>query len=202
MDIGPLISFSAGIASVISPCVLPLIPVVVGHSLLRRTPYQTLSFVGGFFLVFTLIIMFTALFTAAVNYYLFYFKVAAAIIIIAIGIFLIIYKNALQVSYIPQYRNTVLGSFLMGFLTSLAWSPCYGSYLIALIAYSASKGDIIYSTLNLIFFTAGFSFTIFIIAILASRVDLNRLTNFLRWIRIISGVIISIAGIYMLFTLL
>jgi len=46
-----LISFSAGIVSVLSPCVLPLIPIVVGHSLLRKEPSYTISFVGGIFFV-------------------------------------------------------------------------------------------------------------------------------------------------------
>jgi cytochrome c-type biogenesis protein len=199
MNIGPLISFFAGAASVLSPCVIPLIPIVVGYALLEKKISQIISFVIGFFLVFTIIIILTALFTAAINFYLYYFRIAAAIIIILIGIYFILNKKTFSFSYKPvEHGNKNVQSFLMGFLTSLAWSPCYGSYLIAIIAYSASSGNAVYSMLNLILFAAGFSFTIFIIALIISKINLNRLIEYSNYIRIISGVIILVAGIYML----
>lgn len=199
MNIGPLISFFAGAASVLSPCVIPLIPIVVGYTLLEKKISQIISFVIGFFLVFTIIIILTALFTAAINFYLYYFRIAAAIIIILIGIYFILNKKTFSFSYKPvEHGNKNVQSFLMGFLTSLAWSPCYGSYLIVIIAYSASSGNAVYSMLNLILFAAGFSFTIFIIALIISKINLNRLIKYSNYMRIISGVIILAAGIYML----
>jgi cytochrome c-type biogenesis protein len=156
----------------------------------------------GFFLVFTIIIVLTALFTTAVNFYLYYFRIVAAIIIILIGIYFILNKKVFSFSYKPiEHENRNVQSFLMGFLTSLAWSPCYGSYLIAIIAYSVSSGDAIYSMLNLILFAAGFSLTIFIIALMVSKINLDRLLKYSNYIRIISGVIIMAAGIYMLLLL-
>ncbi|MEN4017388.1 MAG: cytochrome c biogenesis CcdA family protein [Methanobacterium sp.] len=199
MDIGPLISFFAGIASVLSPCVIPLIPVVIGYSLLEKKTSQIIAFVLGFFLIFTVIIFLTAVFTAAVNFYLYYFRVLAAIIIILIGIYFILNKKFFNISYEPvKHGNKDVQSFLMGFLTSLAWSPCYSSYLIAIIAYSASSGDILYSSMNLTLFAAGFSLTLFIISLLASKINLSRLIEYSNYIRIVSGLIILIAGIYML----
>ncbi|MGZ7070184.1 MAG: cytochrome c biogenesis CcdA family protein [Methanobacterium sp.] len=198
MDIAPLFSFFAGIASVLSPCVLPLIPIVVGYSLLESKTSQIVSFGIGFFLVFTVIIFLTAIFTAAINAYLYYFRVLAAIIIILIGIYFILNKRVFTFSYKPvKHENRIIQSFLMGFLTSLAWSPCYGSYLIAIIAYSASSGNIIYSMLNLILFASGFSLTIFIVALAASKINLGALIKYSDHIRIISGVIILAAGLYM-----
>jgi len=203
MNIGPLISFFAGMASVLSPCVLPLIPIIIGYSLLKQKSSQIISFVLGFFLVFSLIIALTVIFTAAINYYLYYFRFIAAIIIILIGIFFILDKNTFKISYKPvQHTNKNIQSFLMGFLTSLAWSPCYGSYLIAIIAYSASTGNVIYSALNILLFSAGFSLTIFIIALSVSQINLRKLIKYSDHIRVISGFIIIFAGIYMLYTLL
>jgi len=197
MDIGPLISFFAGVASVLSPCVIPLIPVVIGYSLLEKKTSQT--FALGFFSVFTAIIFLTAVFTAAINFYLYYFRVAAAIIIILAGIYFILNKKSFNISYKPlKHRNKGVQSFLMGFITSMAWSPCYSPYLIAIIAYSASSGDVVYSTLNLVIYAAGFSFTIFIISLQASKINLSRLIRYSKYIRIVSGLITLIAGIYML----
>lgn len=203
MEIGLFISFFAGIASVLSPCVLPLIPIIVGYSLLEKNLSRVIFFSFGFFLVFSIIIMLTALFTVAVNYYLYYFRLIAAIIIILIGIYFILNKKAFNFSYKPlKHGNRNVQSFLMGFLTSLAWSPCYGSYLVAIIAYSASSGNFILSIFNLISFAAGFSLTIFLVALLASRINLNRLINYSNYVRIISGIIILVAGLYMLLLLI
>lgn len=197
MGIGLLISFFAGIASVLSPCVIPLIPVIIGYSLLEKKTSHI--FVLGFFSVFTVIIFLTAVLTAAVNFYLYYFRVAAAIIIILTGIYFILNKKFFNISYKPvKHGNKGVQSFLMGFITSLAWSPCYSPYLIAIIAYSASSGDVVYSTLNLVIFAAGFSLTIFIISLLASKINLSRLIKYSNYIRIVSGLIILIAGSYML----
>jgi len=203
MNIGLLLSFLAGIASVISPCVLPLIPIVIGYSMLNKRTSEISFFVIGFFSIFMLIILLTAVFTASINYYLYYFRITAAILIIAIGIFFILDKSAFKLSYRPiKHKNAVLESFSMGVLTSLAWAPCYGAYLIAVITYSASTGDFIYSAFNMMIYTAGFSLTIFIIAFLASKINITGLIKYSKWVRVISGVIILIAGIYMLFGLI
>ncbi|MEN4006538.1 MAG: cytochrome c biogenesis CcdA family protein [Methanobacteriaceae archaeon] len=199
MDISPLISFFAGIASVLSPCIIPLIPVVIGYSLLEKKTSQIIAFALGFFSIFTLIIFFTAIFTAAVNFYLYYFRILAAIIMILTGIYFILNKKFFNISYKPvKHGNKDVQSFIMGFLTSLAWLPCYSSYLIAIIAYSAFSGDILYSSMNLILFAGGFSLTIFVISLLTSKINLSRLTEYSNYIRPVSGLIILIAGSYML----
>lgn len=198
MNVGFLFSFAAGLVSVISPCVLPLIPIVVGHSLLRGKTRDAVAFIIGFFLVFAIVTVLTVMFTAAINHYLLYFRVVAAVLIIALGIFFIANKNVFQYSYTPKYRNETLGSFFVGFLTCLAWSPCYGPYIVVLAAYSASIGNWIYSAVNMMLFAAGFSVTLFAIALLASKINFERVMKYSDWIRTFSGIIIIIAGIYML----
>lgn len=202
MNVSFLISFSTGIVSVLSPCVLPLIPLVVGHSLLRKEISQTLSFIFGFFLIFMVVTALTVLFTAAINYYLFYFRIAAALILIGVGIFFIIDKNILKFSYTPKHNSKNTGSFMLGLLTCLAWSPCYGPYLIAIVAYSASTGSLLYSTINTALFAAGFSLTLLIIGIFASKLNIEGMIRYSDGIRVGSGIIIFTAGLYLLLNLL
>jgi cytochrome c-type biogenesis protein len=198
MDVGFLFSFSAGLLSVVSPCVLPLIPIVIGHSLLRGKIRDVLAFITGFFLVFAIITVLTVIFTAAINYYLLYFRIVAAIFIIVLGIIFIANKNVLRFSFNSTFRNETMGSFLVGFLTCLAWSPCYGPYIFAVAAYSASTGNWIFSAINMMLFAAGFSVALLTIALLASKINIERIMKYSDWIRIISGFIIVIAGIYLL----
>jgi cytochrome c-type biogenesis protein len=198
MNIGFLFSFSVGLVSVISPCILPLIPIVVGHSLLRGKISDITAFIIGFFLVFAIITVLTVIFTAAINYYLLYFRVIAAILIILLGIFFITNKNVFHYSITSRYINETMGSFLVGFLTCLAWSPCYGPYLMTVAAYSASTGNWIYSAINMMLFAAGFSVTLFVMAFLASKINFEKIMKYSDGVRKFSGIIIIIAGVYML----
>lgn len=205
METGFLISFLAGMASIISPCVLPLIPIVVGFSLLKRKNTEIVAFGLGFFLLFAIITIFTAIFTAAINYYLLYFRIAAALILVMIGVLFIVNKRLFNISTpsisnsnTPDSQKGILGSFLMGFLTCLAWSPCFGPYVVAVATYSASTGNIGYSIINMAIFAGGFSLTILIMAFLMSRIDFKAIIKYSDWVRIISGVIIALAGLYML----
>ena len=202
METSFLLSFLAGMASIISPCVLPLIPVIVGFSILKRTTPEIITFSLGFFLLFAVITTLTTIFTAAINYYLLYFRITAALILVAIGVLFIANKKLFNISTstISESSNLdkgVLGSFLMGFLTCLAWAPCFGPYVVAIATYSASTGDINFSIINMAIFAGGFSLTILIMAFLTSKIDLKPLIEYSDWIRITSGAIIALAGLYM-----
>lgn len=192
-----VLSFFYGILSAFSPCILPIIPIFVGHSLLNRTRDVT-AFIIGFFLIFTIITILTVIFTAAINYYLNYFKIFAAILIIIIGIFFIVNKNIFNYSHTIKHKNVMLESFLFGFLTSLAWFPCISPYMMTVIALSASTGNWILSTVNMILYYAGFSFILVLIAILASKIKFEKLIKHTGEIRIFSGILIIIAGVYLL----
>lgn len=210
METGYFLSFLAGMASIISPCVLPLIPVIVGFSLLNRNNREIVSFTLGFFLLFAIIASLTAVLTAAINYYILYFRMAAALILVVIGILFIVNKNLFNFSSISSTnisagensKKGVVGSFVLGFLTCLAWAPCFGPYVVAVATYSASTGDIGYSIINMAVFAGGFSLTILLMAFLMSKIDFKSIITYSDWIRIISGAIIAIAGLYMLISFL
>jgi cytochrome c biogenesis protein CcdA len=196
------LSFLAGMASLISPCVLPIIPVLVSYSLLKRSIWDVILFSLGFFLFFAVLTILTVVFTASINYYLYYFRIGAGLILIAVGIFLIFNQKLLSFSKTSKIGKGLIGSFLFGLFTCMAWSPCFGPYIFAVAVYSLSTGNIFYSAVNMILFAGGFSFTIFILALLSSKIDFQALLKYTDWIRIFSGLIIAIAGFYMLWILI
>lgn len=198
MYLGYLASLTAGVLSVVSPCVIPLIPIVVGHSLLNRDYKEILFFTAGFFLVFVILTILTGMFTLAIAHYLLYFRVLAAVLIIFMGIIFLLNKNMFKFSYNFKNKNKRFESLIAGILTCIAWSPCYGPYIIAVAAYSASTGNWFYSVLNMIIYASGFSFTIFILALLTSRINLGGLMKHYDTLRMVSGAMIIIAGIYLL----
>ncbi|EKQ54532.1 MAG: cytochrome c biogenesis protein [Methanobacterium sp. Maddingley MBC34] len=198
MDLAFLLSFLAGAASLMSPCVLKLLPVVVGHSLVKGKFKEILAFTLGFFVVFSIISILTVIFTAAINYYLFYFRIIAAILLIILGVYFVLNKNIFKITNPEKFGNNAFGSFLFGFFTCLAWSPCFGAYVVAVATYSASTGNLFYSAMNMLLFSAGFSLTILVMALLTSKLNIKRLSKYSGTIRVFSGLIIIFAGVYML----
>lgn len=195
-----LISFSAGMVSVLSPCVLPLIPVVVGHSILRKDKSDTISFVLGFFTLFASITVLTVLFTAAIYHYLFYFRILASTFLIILGVLLILKPNIFKIGLFTPVDRKISSSFILGFITCLAWSPCFGPYLVVIAAYSVLTGDIISSIFNMLLYSMGFSINILILAFVLSKINLERIIKYSSRINIVAGFIIIIAGVYMLLT--
>lgn len=123
----------------------------------------------------------------------------AAIAIMGLGVLILLNKNLFNFSIaIDSNKKGIFGSFIWGLLTSVAWAPCYGYYLIALIAYSVSSGNTAYSAINIILYTLGFSLSIFSLGMLISKVNIEKLIKRAELTRKLSGILIIVAGIYML----
>ena len=86
MEIMPFISFFTGVISILSPCIIPTIPIIVGFSLKAKSKAEILSFILGLFSIFTIIIFMTGFFTAILYKYIVYVRVIAAILLLIIGI--------------------------------------------------------------------------------------------------------------------
>lgn len=170
--------------------------------MLKRSNGNVIFFSLGFFLFFTILTIMTVVVTASINYYLYYFRIAAALILITVGILLMINQKVLRFSKTFKIGKGLIGSFLFGFFTCMAWSPCFGPYIFAVAVYSLSTGNIIYSVINMVLFAGGFSFTLFILSLLSSKIDFQTLFKYSEQIRILSGLIITISGFYMLWILI
>jgi cytochrome c-type biogenesis protein len=145
------LGFLAGVVSILSPCVLPLVPIVVG------TAVATHRF-GAFALALGLAVSFTAvgLFVATVGFAIGldaeWFLRSAAVLLLAFGVLLL--SNALQRRFatattsLGSFGNTLLarlrveglgGQLLVGSLLGFVWAPCVGPTLGA-AATLASQG--------------------------------------------------------------
>ena len=153
-------SLAAGVASFLSPCVLPLVPGYVsfmsGLSLeelatdakpgevLRHAGWESLFFVLGFSVVFTAL---GATASAAGAFLIAHLpvvtKIAGAVIVVfglhMTGAFTIpllyIHKRADTAAFKPGYA----GSFLMGLAFACGWTPCIGPILSGILALAATR---------------------------------------------------------------
>src|SRR4051812_8929860 len=84
-----LLAFLAGLLSILSPCVLPLVPIVLGAAASAH-PRGALALAAGLALSFTGIGLFIALAGAGLGLDAGVFRFVAAIIMLAIGVVLLV----------------------------------------------------------------------------------------------------------------
>lgn len=196
MEILPLISFTTGVISILSPCILPILPVFVGVSLKSKTKMELASFIGGLMTVFIIIIFLTGFFTIIVYTFIAPIRLISAILLLIIGI-LMLFDYQIAFKALPHSASN--SNYLMGLLTSVAWAPCYTGYLISLITLLVSSGDPSYAVLNIIIYCIGFALTLFALSYIVSRIDLEKLITKTRNIPKIFAVLVIFGALYLLF---
>jgi cytochrome c-type biogenesis protein len=142
MTIGSLVlAFIAGVLSILSPCVLPIIPVVLGAAASHHK-LGPVALASGLSISFVSIGLFVATIGHLVGLNEDVFRYVAALLIIAIGAVLLLpaLQTRLAVASGPianwtdqRFGNSrgsdLLGQFWIGVLLGAVWSPCVGPTL-------------------------------------------------------------------------
>jgi cytochrome c-type biogenesis protein len=171
-SVGILAAAFAGLVSFLSPCVLPLVPgylsAVAGvapgdleHSSARRVLGPSLLFVASFSAVF--IIVFGLPATAIgnlLNDHRETFETVAGILIIVLGLFFVLSSRitALNREWHVQglmSRAGKGGPVVAGVAFAVAWTPCIGPTLGAIITLAAASGSEGHAVLLLAVYSAG-----------------------------------------------
>lgn len=146
------LSFAAGGLSTLSPCVLPLLPILLGTAAIAHR-LGPLALAAGLMLSFTAVGVFVASLGVAIGLDQGLFRDAAAVILLGFGIVLqssrLQEKFAMATSGVSGSGQAVLarltldglgGQFILGVLLGVVWSPCVGPTLGAAITL-ASQGQ-------------------------------------------------------------
>ena len=153
MPLGTLgLAFLAGILSVLSPCVLPLVPIVLGTAASEHR-LGPLALAGGLAISFTTIGLFVATIGFAMGLDSDLFRTVSAILLIGVGLLLLVPRLQEQFAvaagpvsqwaggYLDNFAATGLaGQFGLGLLLGAVWSPCVGPTLGA-ASLLAAKGE-------------------------------------------------------------
>ena len=196
MEVLPLISFTTGVISILSPCILPILPIFVSVSLKSKSKRELFSFIGGLLTIFIVIIFLTGFFTSLLYAYITPIRIISAFILLIIGI-LMLFDYQFTFKTINPNKNT--SSYMMGVLTSVAWAPCYSGYLISLITLLISSNDPAYAVLNIIIYSLGFALTLLVLSYFISRINLERLISRTKYVPKIFAGLVIMGALYLLF---
>ncbi len=185
-DVNVFVAFAAGIFSFLSPCVLPLIPsylsFISGVSLEDMRHEQTLkrvrarvvlnsvAFIAGFSLVFISLGVSASFLGSLFFSYRNSIRIVGGLFILLVGLYLI---GLLRIPALERYLQFnlkdkpagYLGSVLVGITFAVAWTPCVGPILGAILALAGTSGEIGRGTLLLSTYAAGLGLPFFLSAV-------------------------------------
>ena len=164
---GLLLSFVAGVLSILSPCVLPLLPIVLGAAASEQK-WGPAALAAGLSISFVAIGLFVATIGFSIGLDADVFRSVAAAFMIAIGIVLMVprLQTGLAVAGGPianwaDKRRSGLdsgglgGQFAVGVLLGAVWSPCVGPTLGAASLLAAQGRDLGQVALTMFVFGLG-----------------------------------------------
>lgn len=159
------ITFVEGLASFISPCVLPIIPIYISYfgaesKSTKRALINSLGFVSGFSIIFILMGVFASTFGKFIHEYSNYMNIIFGIFLIIIGLN---YMGVIFIKFLNKTRQmeskkenlTFITSVLFGIIFSLSWTPCVGAFLSSALMLASTTGSILKGTILLILYSLG-----------------------------------------------
>lgn len=161
------LSFLAGVLSILSPCVLPLLPIILGTA---QSEHQLgpVALAAGLALSFTTIGLFVATIGFAIGLDTDVFRAISAFFLIAIGIVLLVPRLQQQFavatgpvgSWVDERfggfsATSLWGQFGLGVLLGAVWAPCVGPTLGAASILAAKGEDLGQVALTMLVFGIG-----------------------------------------------
>lgn len=160
-----VITFIEGIASFISPCVLPVIPIYISYfaaesKSMKKSIINSLGFICGFSIIFILLGVFAGTFGKFVHHYTSYINIIFGLFLIAvglnyIGVIFIKFLNKTKGSNQDKRNLTFITSVLFGIIFSLSWTPCVGAFLSSALIMASTTGSVLKGASLLLIYSLG-----------------------------------------------
>jgi cytochrome c-type biogenesis protein len=216
------IAFLAGLASFLSPCVLPLATIYVAQ-LVGQSVYQSSSdqedrparlttflhaliFVSGFTLAFIALGATASTLGAFLRFHQFLLRQIAGIVLIIIGLHLTgLFKLPFlywqkRFEFRPN-RPSYPASFVIGLVFAIGWTPCVGLILGPILVLAANTTTLRQGVFLLLTYSLGLG-----VPFLLLGLGLDRFSKILQWLKphagkieIGTGVIMILMGIMIYF---
>ncbi|HVB81540.1 MAG TPA: cytochrome c biogenesis CcdA family protein [Candidatus Binataceae bacterium] len=170
MALGSVVfAFGAGVLSSLSPCVLPILPIVFGAAMARHR-WGPAVLAAGVALSFTGIGLFVATIGFSLGLDAGFFRPIAAVILIGFGLVMLLPRlqdrYALTAGRFSAWIGPVTnrfaveglrGQFLLGLTLGIVWSPCVGPTLGAASVLAAQGRELAQVALTMLAFGVGAS---------------------------------------------
>ncbi|MDA1316715.1 MAG: cytochrome c biogenesis protein DipZ [bacterium] len=203
-----LFAFIAGIVTVLSPCILPVLPIVLSSSLGGHTnPRRPVGVVIGFIGSFTFFTLFLSLIVQATGVSADALRFLSIVVIALFGVSLLVpqFQVLLELlaskltSKVSQNntRGGLGGGILLGISLGLLWTPCVGPILAAVISLAISGTVTFSAALITLSYALGTAIPLFFIMRGGQSFTRNN-----RWLVTKAALIQKVFGVIMILTAL
>lgn len=211
MDI--VFGYIAGLLTLLNPCVLPVLPVIL-ITALNTHRFGTLYLCAGLCTTFVIVGMFVASLGPALSIDDIIISRVASFIMIGFGIVLLVpafgqrfaivangASNTLQMKTASYDGQGLTGQFVTGALLGAVWTPCIGPTLGGAIALASSGNDLYWAALIMLAFAFGVSTVILLLGALSREAlmrNRERMQTLSQMARPIMGGLLIFVGVFLL----
>jgi cytochrome c-type biogenesis protein len=203
--ISPLTAFGAGILSVSSPCILPLLPAVLATSA-GKDKLRPLAIVLGVSISFITMGVVTSAFGAVFHTHIGEMKILAEVLILLMGFALLLDLSLFNsFSKFPllagMNEQGPVSGFLLGLSLGVLWIPCVGPILGSILTLVALDGNTINGALTLSVYSLGFAIPMLILAYSAqlSSSKMRLISKYDAVIKKGGGIVLILFGLWMIY---
>lgn len=207
------LAFIAGVLTILSPCVLPLVPLALGAAASEHR-LGPLALVGGLTLSFVAVGLFVATVGFAIGLDADVFRAVAAVLMIAFGLILLVpaaqARFAVAAGPVGNWagerldtvsRAGLTGQFLVGLLLGAVWAPCVGPTLGATSVLAARGENLGSVALTMVVFGVGTATPLLLLGMLSREALVRWRTRLMetgRGAKMALGLLLLIIGVAVL----
>ena len=217
-EVSIIISFTAGVLTFLSPCILPLFPsyitYITGKSfddiknqgpssdIKKITALNSFFFILGFSVIFMLLgvtFMYLGSFFGIKRLWL---QRAGGILVILFGLHI---SGVLNIKFLnrekkPAYKSKkpgYFGSLLIGMAFAVGWTPCVGPILSSILMYAATLESLPRAIVLLLSYSLGLGVPFFLASLAINQFlfIFNRFKGFVKFMPLVTGIFLILIGV-------
>jgi len=215
-EVSTTMAFIAGLLSFFSPCILPLVPAYIMYisgygdessdptrqMMMRRTLFFILGFTTIFMIMGTSASVLGQFFIKHRSV----FSKVSGIVIILFGLNMVgilkagVLKKENRMQFPINIRGNG-GAYIMGIAFAAGWTPCFGPVLASILIYAGTSETVGQGVYLLGIYSFGMAIPFMLSAMFMNGFNrlLDRLENGAKWFPTITGIILIVFGLLILF---
>ncbi len=207
-----ILTFLEGLASFISPCLLPLIPIylsyIIGDSVEEKgTKFlRSVFFVLGFSVVFISLGVFSATLGSFVYIYENYINFIFGVFIILIGLNYLGVINIKILNMTKKFnfkakKASLSTAFVFGVFFAAGFTPCIGAFLGSALMMASTAGSVLQGTAYLISYSLGLGIPFILSAVFFDKVEFihKLIKKHYTKVNLVSGLMLISIGVYQIY---
>ncbi|MBI3567563.1 MAG: cytochrome c biogenesis protein CcdA [Gemmatimonadetes bacterium] len=202
-DLNAALVLGAGLTSVLSPCVIPVVPLIVTGTASDHK-LRPVLIVSGLALAFVAMGVVSSLFGAVVGPWMYKAEKGVGAVIALFGLLLIFDVNPfkrLGFARLAERAGGRINGFALGALLGVIWIPCVGPMLSGVLALVATEQRVTAGVAYLLIYSAGFSIPMLLVAYASQTVRgrFRAIAAEQRVVGAVSGVLLMALGLFIVF---